>query len=767
MIELFTDSLNTVDATLLRTILNHVACGVVLGEAIPDGHGAVTDFRLLTLNQAAERITGREASQVTGRSIRELVPEAYKTAIVDWAVSVLQTRTERQERLWIQSFAGGLTSCYNLIIRPAHQGVALTFVDVTRSEAEHDLLREVFDHAPLGLIVYEAIREPSADGKPGEIIDFRTIRYNERVSEYFGYSTADMENKTLLERFPAGQGFMPRYRALVENGEPFIDEYFFEKTGRWIENQARKLGDGYFSIVRDVTEQRQSAQALLAQQALFRTILHSVQVGINLFSPVYEESPDGKTRTLVDWRYDLVNSTVSAYIDQQPEALVGTRCSEWFPAYYANGNFESYRQAYETGQTLRFNQHYVGDGQDIWIDVLAQRVEDKLLVTLTDFTEARRAEEQLRAMLDASINSIIAMTAIRDDQGQIIDFTFDTVNKSVERSLGRQPEELVGQTLLGMYPGNVENGFFELYARATDTGIPQTGTLHYTDANGFEGWFEISAVQQSKDKVVITFMNVTETRQDQQQIEQMNALLKRSNESLDQFASVASHDLQEPLRKIKSFGDILLDQYGSSLGEGIGMLQRMQSAAGRMQTLIRDLLAYSRLSRIGEINHQPVDLSRLVSEVLVDLELAVQDKGATVETGPLPVLTGDALQLRQLFQNLLSNALKFTKPNRQPHIVIRGGRIGRTQLPPDVSLSGRAFWQITVADNGIGFNEEYRDKIFVAFERLHGKTSPYGGTGIGLAIVRKVMENHGGAVTGDGREGEGATFTLYFPASND
>jgi len=190
----------------------------------------------------------------------------------------------------------------------------------------------------------------------------------------------------------------------------------------------------------------------------------------------------------------------------------------------------------------------------------------------------------------------------------------------------------------------------------------------------------------------------------------------------------------------------------------------MQSAAERMQTLIRDLLTYSRLSTQREV-FQPVPLEGLVQGVLGDLEVMIREKNAQVRVDSLPLVVGDRLQLHQLFQNLLSNALKFSQPEVPPHVQVANRPISRRDIPGGVlplHASGEKFWEITVEDNGIGFQDQYADRIFQVFQRLHGKDR-FPGTGIGLAICKKVVDNHGGALTATGRPGNGATFRVYLP----
>ena len=240
--------------------------------------------------------------------------------------------------------------------------------------------------------------------------------------------------------------------------------------------------------------------------------------------------------------------------------------------------------------------------------------------------------------------------------------------------------------------------------------------------------------------------------------------LARSNDNLQNFASVASHDLQEPLRKIQQFGAILHDRFADQLGEGVDYLNRMQAAATRMSTLIRDLLAFSRLSTQGELM-RVIPLNPVINSVLMDLDLVTQETGAVLTIDTLPAVVGEASQLGQLFQNLLSNALKFRRPGVVPAVAIRAHRVAADTLPDGVKPSRQAgmYHRIDVTDNGIGFDEKYAERIFEVFQRLHG-TNSYAGTGIGLAICEKVARHHGGAITARSQEGQGATFSVYLPA---
>ena len=233
-----------------------------------------------------------------------------------------------------------------------------------------------------------------------------------------------------------------------------------------------------------------------------------------------------------------------------------------------------------------------------------------------------------------------------------------------------------------------------------------------------------------------------------------NTELQRSNRELQDFAFVASHDLQEPLRKIQAFGDRLTTKHGPQLNdEARDYLSRMQGAAGRMYTLINDLLSFSRVTTKAQ-PFVPTGLNKIVREVLGDLEVRLQETEGRVDVEDLPTIDADGLQMRQLFQNLIGNALKFHRPAVAPVIKIKGEK-----ADPEMFV-------LTVTDNGIGFDEKYLDRIFTPFQRLHGRNE-YDGTGIGLAVCRKIVERHGGTLTARSTPGEGSTFIATLPVKQE
>lgn len=236
-------------------------------------------------------------------------------------------------------------------------------------------------------------------------------------------------------------------------------------------------------------------------------------------------------------------------------------------------------------------------------------------------------------------------------------------------------------------------------------------------------------------------------------VRQRTAELQRSNQELEQFAYAASHDLQEPLRKILAFGDRLETHCAAALDEqGRDYLARLTSATQRMQNFINDLLEYSRVTTRGR-PFETVDLTEVMREALSDLDMRIQESNAEVQVGELPRLDADRLQLRQLFQNLLSNALKFHREKEPPRVEITGAC---------VEEEGRPFVRVTITDHGIGFEDRFSERIFGIFQRLHAREE-YEGTGIGLALCRRIVQRHGGRIEARGRPGEGAVFAVLLP----
>lgn len=360
---------------------------------------------------------------------------------------------------------------------------------------------------------------------------------------------------------------------------------------------------------------------------------------------------------------------------------------------------------------------------------------------------------------------------LRTSTGSIQDFRLVLSNRKAEELVGMSEQKLLSRTWTDLFANTLPDGLRDYARRVVATGEPYETEVHYpATAYANEGWYALT-LQKYGDGLAASFADITAAKRQEQKLNTLIDTLQRSNQNLERFAYVASHDLQEPLRKILSFGEVLRHQPAGAISEhSADLIGRMQAAAERMNRLIRDLLLFSRLST-QQLPFQLVNLSEVVRDVLTDLETAIQTKQAQVDVTELPVVPGDPLQLRQLVQNLLSNALKFVKPAHNTISLIRidcelvsGSQIHSL---PGTSVSDadteRSFFAISVSDNGIGFDEKYLDRMFTIFQRLHNRNE-YEGTGIGLTIVKRVIDNHQGYINAQSQPGAGATFTVYLPA---
>jgi signal transduction histidine kinase/CHASE3 domain sensor protein len=386
-----------------------------------------------------------------------------------------------------------------------------------------------------------------------------------------------------------------------------------------------------------------------------------------------------------------------------------------------------------------------------------------LVSILLELRSRKKIQESLKSVLEATQHGIMSFRAVRDPVNfEIVDFEFIQSNKGGAELVNVPSAELIGKRLLTVFPGNIEEGLFDAYKAVTENDTIFKTEKYYKHET-IDKWLRIVAVKLG-DGFTVTFEDISTEKQYEIQLENTIQELKRSNNELEQFAFVASHDLQEPLRKIQSFGDRLKIKSQDELrAESLIYVDKMLSAANRMSNLIFDLLSFSRLAKNNEIL-QETDLNKVMKEVLNDLEVVIQQKNAAISYHPLPVIDAIYSQMYQLFFNLIGNALKFSKESEPPIINITVDNFFKEtpdkQFPK--SILKEPFIKIQITDNGIGLDNKYSERIFEIFQRLHGR-SEYQGTGIGLAICKRIVTNHKGSIYANGIPGSGTTFTVELP----
>jgi PAS domain S-box-containing protein len=401
---------------------------------------------------------------------------------------------------------------------------------------------------------------------------------------------------------------------------------------------------------------------------------------------------------------------------------------------------------------------------------------EMVVVAEVDITEQRRAEAALRERereLQTMVDAIPQLAWMADPDGSVIWF-----NRRWLDYTGVVAGEMYGWSWLERVHPDDRGHVDELLRRTIEKGSEWEDTMRIADRGGQYREFLARAVpiRDESGGVIRWFGTSTditdelaardaESRAEREQIARQAAEmreeqlrlhaseLERSNRELQDFAYVASHDLQEPLRKISTFTDLVIEEYGGQLDDEASLyLKRVQRAALRMSRLIKDLLSFSRVTSRAK-PFAKVDLNDVISEVISDLEVLIKDTGGEVAVESLPTIDADPVQMRQLFQNLIGNSLKFHRDGEAPNIAVR-----------DIS-EAPSHAAVEISDNGIGFDEKYLDRIFTPFQRLHG-ANEYGGTGIGLAICRRIVERHQGRITARSQVGVGSTFIVELPVVN-
>jgi PAS domain S-box-containing protein len=352
------------------------------------------------------------------------------------------------------------------------------------------------------------------------------------------------------------------------------------------------------------------------------------------------------------------------------------------------------------------------------------------------------------------------------------DFRLVLVNEAFANRMGHKPDFFVGKGYFDLYPDENRKAIFrrvvetaESYAAFED----EFGRLPQENMEFETYWdWRLQPVKNDQDRVIgiiLQLTEVTEQRLAREKWEVYRAGLERSNRELQDFAYTASHDLQEPLRKIQAFGGLLTRKFTNILGaEGLDYLGRMVQAATRMQHLIEALLMYSRVTTHAR-PFQQIDLNETLKEVLSNLESRIEETQGQVDVGVLPTLDADGYQMIQLFQNLVGNGLKFHREGVPPVIRVMEVSAQGDPSPDSPTLSAKEASRIVVSDNGIGFDDIYLDRIFSPFQRLHGRNE-YEGVGMGLSICRRIVERHGGRITARSVKGEGALFIVDLPRSH-
>jgi two-component system, LuxR family, sensor kinase FixL len=475
-------------------------------------------------------------------------------------------------------------------------------------------------------------------------------------------------------------------------------------------------------------------------------------------------------------RFIIANVAVARQLGfSSPDEVIGKSDFDLFPHALAARYRVEEQKIIQSGQGLH---NYEGptvdeskEEKNRWVSttkVILRDAQGKITGFIglgLDITERKQAEEALvreRALMRTLIDSLPDCIYAKDTTGRKT-----MANPADLKNLRCKTEaEVLGKTDFDLFPREIAEKFWADDQKVIQGQPVMNREEHFFDEAGRKCWLLTSKLPLRDQDGKITGLvgigrEITERKQaedalrsSERKLRQFTVQLERSNRELQDFAYVASHDLQEPLRKIVVFGERLKEKSGEALAaESRDYLERMQKAATRMQTLINDLLTFSRVTTKAR-PFAPIDLAEVTREVVSDLEARIEQVKGRVEVGALPVIDSEELQMRQLLQNLIGNALKFRRPEEPPVVKVAARRFSDD--------SGRELCELTVSDNGIGFDEKYLDRIFNVFQRLHSR-GEFEGNGMGLAIVKKIARYHGGDITAKSKPGVGTTFILTLP----
>ncbi|MCC9166852.1 PAS domain-containing sensor histidine kinase [Pontibacter harenae] len=467
---------------------------------------------------------------------------------------------------------------------------------------------------------------------------------------------------------------------------------------------------------------------------------------------------------------ETMNPAAAKIFGYQPEEILGQNIKILMPEPDKSQHDNYIANYLRTGDAkiIGIGREVLGKKKDgavfpFLLSISEVRLHNRTIFTgvVHDISGLKKAEEALResenkinSIIQAAVDGIITI----DTRGKM-----EMVNPSAAKLFGYDVEELLGKSINILMPEPDKSQHDSYMGRYHKTGerriigIGREVTGLRKDGTVFPFYLSISEVQLADRKVYTGFVHdITRQKLTEERLRRYAAELERSNRELQDFAYVSSHDLQEPLRKIQAFGDRLLTKEYDNLSEqGKDYIERMLNAAVRMQNLINDLLAFSRVTSKSK-PFVKVDLDTVLTEVLSDLEITIEQTKAEIVRSPLPEIEAEPTQMRQLFQNLISNAIKFRKENENPIINIYAKNLQRQAHL--TATPGDEVTEIYIEDNGIGFDEKYLDRIFNIFQRLEGQK--YEGSGIGLAICRKIAIRHGGDITARSQPGVGTRFII-------
>lgn len=752
-------------------------------------------FIIELANDPVKKVWGK-GDNIVGKPIVEVLPEIESQGFINLMRDVVVTEKPfyAYETPATLSRNGNEEIVYfNFVYQPyyvkereAPIGIIIFANDVTEQvqakgkvEESAQRVRSLVESAPfpIGVYVGREMRIELANqtiieiyGKGPDVIG---KRYNEILPE--------LDNQQIFKQlddvFTTGKPFHAKNQRVDLDHEGKIRSYYFNYSFTPLFDALGKVY-GVMNTGADVTDLVLAKKEVEVNEAKARMAISSAELGT----------------------YEIYLDTDEMLTSERFQAIWGvkntTHRSEFAAVIHPDDlpvREMAIKKAYQTSNLDYEARLLQKDGGTKWVKVrgkimLSDKGEpERIIGVVQDITEqklfAQELEKQVKertvALQSAHERLLAANTYLQNiinvfntplqvlepvmENGSVVDFVYKLTNEAYAAYARKTPGELKDKRVSQFFPGYFQTDSFKNIAEVAITGIQNNWENHYA-ADGFDIYNEMGAMKMGNE-IIVHFTDFTKLKNLQLELERKVMELERSNKNLEEFAYAASHDLKEPIRKIHFFSDRLKESLKSKLTESdTGFFDRLEMASKRMGSLIDDLLSYSQVS-LRPRSFEEVDINQVIDLVLNDLDLEIDLKGAKIKVAKLCVVQGHHRQLQQAFHNLLANALKYSRPDVAPEIEIFCKKVKGREIsfPLPGEEKEKTFWLIQVADNGIGFEQRDAERIFNVFTRLHGN-SEYRGTGVGLSIVRKVIENHNGYITAKGLPGEGSVFEIYLPA---
>lgn len=725
----------------------------LLLEAIPDAMFLVdVEGTIQLVNTQVEQIFGYTRAEILGKPVEMVMPGSYRSRhrehVRRYATNP-ELRLMGQSREFSAKRKNGSEFHVEVALSPVEiEGIRFTFAavrDITVRKTVQEAQRQL-----------DAILGSSPDAITRKDLNCRITAWNAGAEQMFGYTEQDVLGKSnsllipadkwlieqAAERTVLDHGEIQRFESVRQNKDgkrldvavtvsPIRDEHgaVIGLSDMAKSIAARKKAESELVELNLNLEQRivQRSEALLASERRYHNTLDKMMEGVQIISS--------------DWRYMYVNDALAIQSTLRKEELLGRTMMEVFPGIEHTALFTALQACMKDGTARNVDNDFTfPNGVSRSFQLSLQPMESGIFVLSTDITQRKLGELALRTSEARFHNALDVLI----EGAQILGYDWQHiyVNDAMVALSTFTKAELMGSTLMERYPGVEDTAVFKEMQRCMVERCTHTMETEFTFPNGTVKSIYLR-IHPADEGLFVLFQDITERRSAELELAAQRLQLKEQNRELEQFTYIASHDLQEPLRMVTNYVQLLERRYGERLDtDAHEFIAFAVDGAQRMKQLIDDLLTYSRVGRSAR--EQTVDMNAVVQKVLRNLEVAIAESGAKLHIGELPSLQASPTDMVQLMQNLIGNALKFGNADKVTEVWINGS-VEATQ------------WCFEVIDNGIGIEPEYSEKIFVPFKRLNDRTS-YAGSGIGLAIAAKVVQGYGGKIWVTSVPGQGSNF---------